>query len=756
MSEQLHFRVSSALKDIIGRDLITDDYIAVFELVKNAYDAYATVVDIIFKNLNSSDAEIIIKDNGKGMTYDDIINKWLFVAYSAKREGTEDKDYRDKIFKHRLFAGAKGIGRFSCDRLGKVLELETTSRNEETTHILHTEWEKFEESMQDEFINIKVNYEKKEKQIELVPSGTSLRILELRDEWDREKIVNLKNSLAKLINPDSDINEQAEFGINIIAEDEINADSGFTEYYQIVNGPVKNFIFENLNFKTTKISAAISEDGNFISTELKDGGTLIYKIKENNPYSRLKKIRFTLYYLNTSAKNNFTRYMGVRAVDFGSVFLYKNGFRIYPFGEVGEDTLGIDSRKQQGYARFLGTREIIGRIEINDIDEVFKETSSRDGGLIRTDAYDELVNCFFEIVLKRLERFVVDIQQWGLSLEDEEISLNDANLMKTKSIELIAKLTNSDSIVDIEYNNNFLDILEYSQESSASALLKNIKRIANESNREELFVEAKKVEDRLRELQSAKDEAEMQAEKEKKIAAKATKDLEVVTTENLFLKSIKGQEFDEIISFVHHMGISASIIDNYLVGLYKMVENQQSLKAEEVIEIFRLLIFENKKILNISKFATKANFKLTTDAMELNLDEYIKEYIGNVVGASTRKDFAITFSNNNHKPLIFKFRPIELNILIDNLISNSKKAQANKFDISIDRNVKDEYQISFADNGIGIPTEALNKVFDFGYTTTSGSGIGLFHIKQIVEKMNGKIEVESKLDSGTTFKITLK
>ncbi|TLY46124.1 MAG: hypothetical protein E6K54_08550, partial [Gammaproteobacteria bacterium] len=73
MPEQLHFRISSALKDIIGRDLITDDYIAVFELVKNSYDAHATIVDIIFKNLNTPNTEIIIKDNGKGMTHDDIV-----------------------------------------------------------------------------------------------------------------------------------------------------------------------------------------------------------------------------------------------------------------------------------------------------------------------------------------------------------------------------------------------------------------------------------------------------------------------------------------------------------------------------------------------------------------------------------------------------------------------------------------------------------------------------------------------------------
>ena len=143
----LQFRISSALKNIIGSDLINDDFIAVFELVKNSYDAHASKVEITFENLHSKDAKIIIKDNGKGMNYDDLINKWLFVAYSAKKEGTEEDsyDYRDKIKIKRAYAGAKGIGRFSCDRLGAELYLETIKEEPKPkVETLLTEWDKFE------------------------------------------------------------------------------------------------------------------------------------------------------------------------------------------------------------------------------------------------------------------------------------------------------------------------------------------------------------------------------------------------------------------------------------------------------------------------------------------------------------------------------------------------------------------------------------------------------------------------------------
>ncbi len=102
-------------------------------MVKNTFDAHATRVDIKFDNIESGNGRIIIKDNGKGMNYYDLLSKWIFVAYSAKREGTEDDnyDYRNNIHSNRPFAGAKGIGRYTCDKLGKLLfSPQVSPRNE--------------------------------------------------------------------------------------------------------------------------------------------------------------------------------------------------------------------------------------------------------------------------------------------------------------------------------------------------------------------------------------------------------------------------------------------------------------------------------------------------------------------------------------------------------------------------------------------------------------------------------------------------
>lgn len=147
--ETLHFKVSSDLKSILGRDLITNENIAVLELVKNAYDAHATKVNITF-----DDDMLEISDNGKGMTYDDIVNKWLFVGYSAKKDGTEDKSYRSKI--NRSYAGAKGIGRLSCDRLSRYLVMTTKSESSSTVETIEVDWKQFEGHPKDEFDQIDI------------------------------------------------------------------------------------------------------------------------------------------------------------------------------------------------------------------------------------------------------------------------------------------------------------------------------------------------------------------------------------------------------------------------------------------------------------------------------------------------------------------------------------------------------------------------------------------------------------------------
>ena len=409
--EQMQFKISSFLKDLIGRELITDEFVAVFELVKNSFDAHAKKVKVIFENqYDLTNARIIIWDNGRGMDKSDLQNKWLFVAHSDKRDGTEDKDYRDKIQHKRTFAGAKGVGRFSCDRLGRYLNLlSIKDAPNALIENLKIDWTSFEQDSSKEFIDIKVAHDTlSATNYENFHQGTILEISGLRDIWDRDRIKKLKVSLEKLINPIQG-NDVDDFAIEIIADDELLQDQKEKDDRDKVNGVVRNIVFERLGLKTTQIKVSITNHGGTITTTLTDRGTEIYTLTERNPYDKLYDIDVVLFVLNRAGKINFKKIMGVDSVKYGSVFIYKNGFRIYPFGEEGDDTLKIDRRKQQGFYRFLGTRDLLGRIEINGERSDLRETTSRDGGFVKNESWNQLVEFFYDKALRRLETYTVGI-----------------------------------------------------------------------------------------------------------------------------------------------------------------------------------------------------------------------------------------------------------------------------------------------------------------------------------------------------------
>jgi|GEM_PF-4969879 len=156
VSTELHFDVSSGLKTVLGSELITDDEVAIFELVKNSFDAEATRVDLFFDN-----NQIIISDNGMGMSYEDIQKKWLFVAYSAKRSVNRQDDFRDNIAERRHYAGSKGIGRFSSDRLGEIINLQTKPKSpaKSPVHSIIVDWTLFDRNHLDRFEKIGIQYQ---------------------------------------------------------------------------------------------------------------------------------------------------------------------------------------------------------------------------------------------------------------------------------------------------------------------------------------------------------------------------------------------------------------------------------------------------------------------------------------------------------------------------------------------------------------------------------------------------------------------
>src|SRR5690606_32197655 len=225
-----------------------------------------------------------------------------------------------------------------------------------------------------EFVDVKVKHNTLPHNPSEYNSGTILEITGLRNEphWDVDKILRLKSSLAKLINPfEEDSNRQ--FEINIIADDFLQHDALQDSNFNKVNGLVENHLLDILKLKTVKLYTEISSDGKTITTELSNNGVWLYRIKEvNEDYNILHNIIVELYHLNRTAKNNFTRTMGIRAGQYGSVFLYKNGIRIYPFGEPGEDSFELDKRQQKRLGDYIGTSELVGRIEIVGENDDFK------------------------------------------------------------------------------------------------------------------------------------------------------------------------------------------------------------------------------------------------------------------------------------------------------------------------------------------------------------------------------------------------
>jgi hypothetical protein len=400
MKNALNFEVKSGLKNIIGRDLITDDNIAIFELVKNSYDAYAKNVIITFE-----ENKIIIADNGTGMSFDDLLEKWLAVAYSNKKDQNEEKtkeikreSYRDNIPSRQHYAGAKGIGRFSCDRLGNKLILTTRKINTENTERLTIDWTKYEDNSKKNFQEIKIPYEEMTYEENIFPynsqHGTILEIENI-GIWDREKIKNLKYSLEKLIDPFSDF-EAEKFHIEIICsresteDNQLKKDGSQKNERDKINGRINNSIIHVLDIKTTQIQVIINKG--IMETKLIDRGTLIYQIKQTNNYSEIiDSLKIDLYFMNRSAKTNFKNVMGIELVKYGSVFLFKNGFRVQPYGEANDDSWGLNWRAQQGYNRTLSSRDLFGKVNITtDNAQEFNEVSSRDGGLKKTTGYYNL------------------------------------------------------------------------------------------------------------------------------------------------------------------------------------------------------------------------------------------------------------------------------------------------------------------------------------------------------------------------------
>jgi signal transduction histidine kinase len=787
---ETQFVTNAGMKDILGRGLINDDSIAILELIKNAKDAGSPHVNIKFNSrLVQSEqstalpliSEITIIDTGKGMDEHEINTKWLNIAYSEKKGRTE-----------KNYAGNKGVGRFSCDRLGKFLTL--YSKAEDGDYIkLPIDWKLFEnKGSGDEISNIKLTGEKLKKETFLEEvnlkdfnTGTILKISHLRSDWNSKKLKKLLGELEKFSpSLDSDFEIFIE-ATKIYDEKQVLPKSN--------RGKVNNSILDKLTLKTTHISSQIDENGEFIHTSLYFQDEVIYSYKAENPYKHLKNIRVELHYLDTVSKAYFKRKTGVTSVSYGSIFLFYNGFRISPYGNVKNDWLGLDQRKGQGSNRYLGTREVFGRIDITDKHDNFSVITSREG-LAQNDALIDLIANddreyailktgkeslgFVTVLFRQLENFVVGGLNWNrlidklglkkiVTLEDVN---NDPERYGAKEIEayhvqeVLEKLLKSNfKVVEHDFNEKVIKAIKNKSaekfERYKRDFINNTKdKTLAELTPNEKGVVKKLIEEETKQKEAAIEERDYAEEKAKEV----TTDLIVQKEKNKYLLESRKHLSPDAESLIHTVKLTNSKIKNITTRLIDDVISE-TIDKQTLLEKLSKILSNSNIALKMTQMATKADFTNDLDSQNVDMLSFIEEYVKEQID-SFNSELSVEFVNFN-RVIMKHIDVLGLSIVLDNLVSNSEKWNAKNIRISAPNS--SIVKILFSDDGVGVSDRfvaAPDSLFELGTNESpivyleGGSGIGLYHVKQNLKKMRADISfIGNDVElSGATFEMEFK
>ena len=737
-----YFTVSSDLKDLIGQDLVTNKYVAILELVKNSYDAGSPDANVIFEHTEAKSGKadkIIIVDSGKGMTQQDIENKWLWVAYSDKKSKTYTPG-------SRIEAGLKGIGRFSCDKLGKKLDMYTKTKGDNSWHHLHVNWQDFENHPEREFARVPVRIEDSS-----LPSflrsrypgereGTALVISEIRESWPYADLFELRNYLQRMINP---FQAKNDFRIYLAAPSykeqdskerarneehenellEMGEEAAFDEAdnwvpHGPVQGEIENVLLDKVRARAVWITSVVENDE--VTTHMYDHGKLLLKTVEKSVFNWIgrqehaERLETEVFYLNRKAKNAFTRLMGIRPVNFGSIFIYKNAFRVFPYGEEGNDWLELDRSKGQGWRRALSTRDILGRVSIIDRTNTFREVSSRQGFVEgNEEPFNELKTYMNDFVINRLTRYVVEAINWDS--EKVPVTETEKKLEATRMLGYI--IGRPDNFQEVSLGPDFLDAVKEKEIQKVPELVKGLQQLtelaADEKSREYLQVQISSIKSGIKQLNRNLKESRRELMFYQKVTTAA---------------ALSAQ-------FEHEIKNSTEVMQGALVKLSRILEKLDA--GVEGRELVDLCLVRSERILELSRIGSMANFSTESNEITKNLVGFVVQYLRSTI-EPVLEGTTLNFKGED-QVLVKSFIPMEVSIIFDNLASNSMKMKASS--ILVDMEVLgDTLSIRFSDDGPGVPMGSVAKLFTMGYSTTNGSGLGLYICRRVAERSGGSFE----------------
>lgn len=377
-----HFKVSSRLPLLLGDELIPDAGYAVFELVKNSHDADATFVDVTLNDSDDiNDGIIIVKDDGDGMDEDIILNSWLVLGSSLRRQQVKNKQ-RTKKFK-RPYLGEKGIGRFASHKLGTKIRLITRMVNK-PEYIVDVNWRDFDPDSPQLIEAIPVTVSSRKPEVfKNDESGTLIEISVLRDSWSRGMARKLHREITSISSPfkkQSDfsalmrVSPQEEWLDDLFTFDMAETSSPFSAKC-VING--KNFSYD-YSFAAPSMFKKSIEDRNVhvelemptvSSIKAKDPDDARLHIDEIKILEKIGSIELNL--LMFELEHAFVRAIvedraGLKKFlkENGGIRVYRGGFRVFGLGGAGEDWLNLGGRRVQRPAARLSNNQIIGAVTL--------------------------------------------------------------------------------------------------------------------------------------------------------------------------------------------------------------------------------------------------------------------------------------------------------------------------------------------------------------------------------------------------------
>jgi signal transduction histidine kinase len=397
MSEELFFETDAAIITRLGRELVAKQETALIELVKNGFDADATEVDVVFQGVGHT-AALEVRDNGSGMTRQELVKGFMRLASDLKVQFPRSPRFG------RLRAGRKGIGRFAAQRLGERLIV--TTRTEAAPAALHlsVDWRKFIAGRRLEDVGVELS-----EGTTLGEPGTVIRIEELRDPWSDAQIRRCWRGVLALQQP---------FPVAPVRRKR-DVDPGFRVRILRAGTP-----FEDASIVADMQTEILAHLHAVIEMKVTNKGQASWRLSKNEfgqvrdwapihdrhrdgprppSYEHLKNAAMKAYYavLDPALLPSlvYTRVRDVLSEE-GGIRLYRNGFRVIPYGDPGNDWLQLD----EVYAKRsllvpIANRNFFGVVELEDPDgTLFEEHTSREG-LIETPAFLELKELTSSVLL---------------------------------------------------------------------------------------------------------------------------------------------------------------------------------------------------------------------------------------------------------------------------------------------------------------------------------------------------------------------